>query len=161
MSNILKRFIKQSIIGFIMGVVVCLLIIFIFGATSPDDEITLVSPVFAEHVGGLVPAFIIQCILSGIIGIAGFGGAVMYRIENWSILRATLTHFFVEFPIYIAVSIILRWITLDDIFSIIFVVGLHFVAYTLIWLIQYFRVRRQVKDMNKGLDGLKKEKKSE
>ena len=156
MSTFTKKLICRSIIGFVLGVVVAMIITAVSGALSLNDgKLHLIDPGFADTVG-LVPGFIIQTILTGLIGVAGYGGAAMYRIERWSILRATLTHFLIEFPVFMAAAFVLRWISLTDISSILFMTGIHIAAYALIWVINFLKVKRQIKDVNSGLENMKK-----
>ena len=79
------------------------------------------------------------------------GSTVIYDVEKWSIVRATVTHFLLVFVLYFLLVITLGWFRLDDpVFWI--VVGAMAAGYILVWLIQYLLYRRKIREMNDVLN---------
>ena len=150
-----KRIILKSIIGFIMGIVVGLLITAIAFMFGENKEIVIVSPEFAQSIGNTALAFVIQSVLTGMLGVAGYGGSELYRIESWSLLRSTLTHFIIVISLFFVIAFTLKWIVISDIPMMLIMLGSYVAVYFIIWLVSYLKVNHQVRDINTGLEKMK------
>ena len=150
-----KRIILKSIIGFIMGIVVGLLITAIAFMFGENKEIVIVSPEFAQSIGNTALAFVIQSVLTGMLGVAGYGGSELYRIESWSLLRSTLTHFIIVISLFFVIAFTLKWIVISDIPAMLIMLGSYVAVYFIIWLVSYLKVNHQVRDINTGLEKMK------
>ncbi len=150
-----KRIILKSIIGFIMGIVVGLLITAIASMFGENKEIVIVSPEFAQSIGNTALAFVIQSVLTGMLGVAGYGGSELYRIESWSLLRSTLTHFILVISLFFVIAFTLKWIDIGDIPTMLIMLGSYIAVYFIIWLVSYLKVNHQVRDINTGLEKMK------
>ena len=137
MNEIRKKMLLLALRGFFLGVLVGIAIMFaevsFWGADMPDM------------------AYLIRhLILSGVVGLVPNAAVVMYEIEEWSIARATITHFVVTFGTLYAVAFVQGWFVPWSIgFWIMTVVCL--VMYIIIWLIQYLIYKRQIRKMNEEL----------
>lgn len=117
-------------LGLLLGIVMYVLVI-------PDGSV-IDKPYLVCHLLG-----------SGIVGLVGYGGAIVYDIESWSLGRATFTHYIVSFMTLFVVSELLRWFSHD----ILFGVFVFFSAvYAIIWLTEYFVWKYQVRKMNQDLE---------
>ena len=86
------------------------------------------------------------------------GCSVFYDIENWSILRATLSHFLLTLLSFYAMACLQRWMKLFDMVFWISTAA-FIVVYIIICLSQYFSWRRQVRKMNLELQAMKQREK--
>lgn len=154
-----KRFFIKCLIGFAGGILVGLTIIVISSMATNDMKPIFVDPEFAEAIGNTPLAILIQSILSGLLGLVGLGGSEMYSIESWSILKATLIHFVAVMVVFLAVSFTLRWMSIKEMPAIFIILGVFILVYAIIWLTQYLKGKKQVRDMNSGLEKMKKNKK--
>ena len=109
--------------------------------------------------GNELIAFIIQSIVSGLYVGCCFGGSVLYDIEDWSILRATITHFIITFGLFNITAIFLKWYSPSIVSNIIFF-GIMVVIYFLIWLIQYLIYKREVKKIETDIRQFRKKNKT-
>ena len=132
-----KVIIRSSIgfgLGVLIGVVICEITSTEYAA---DGWLLLCTPAYLDHIGNEVVAFVIQCVLCGLYGALGMGGAVVYDIENWSILRATLTHSCAVVCAFYAMAFYLRWIEVTDIAGIAILALFFVIPYVIIWLVNY------------------------
>ena len=154
-----KRFFIKCLIGFVGGILVGLFITVISSLVTNDMKPIFVDPEFAAAIGNTPLAILVQSILSGLLGLVGLGGSEMYRIESWSIAKATLVHFAAVMVVFLAVSFTLRWMSVKDMPAIFIILGVFILVYAIIWLTQYIKGKKQVRDMNSGLEKMKKNRK--
>ncbi len=155
MSNS-KRIFKKCIIGFIAGILFGLIITIVFSILTPGGRISFVNPEFTNEIGNMPVALLIQSVLTGLLGLVGYGGSEVYSVENWSITKATLIHFGAVIVVFFAIGFALHWMRVDDGLAILIMLGIYIFVYTVLWIIQYLRVKSQVRDLNSGLEKMKK-----
>ena len=89
-------------------------------------------------------------LLGGIPGAIAMGTAVIYGIEEWSLLRATVTHFLIVMGAMLLACFVLKWF---EPWSTPFWIMLaaELVGYVIVWLIMYLGYKKQVRKLNKLL----------
>lgn len=93
----------------------------------------------------------LNILLSAVFGALSMGSSAVYDIEEWSILRATVTHFVIVFASFNIIALPLGWFSFGSIeYWIIHAVMI--VVYFLIWLIQYLIYKHKVKELNRELE---------
>ena len=138
----LVRIFKRAGLGFLLGMAMGNIIAYF---TSSGSGLP-VAPQLIEAVGGEAGALLIQTVLSGLIGAAGFGGMLFYEIEKWSMLRTMATHFALISAVFLTVSRLLYWMT--TLTEILVMEGIMLVAYLIVWVIMCAVYRSQVKELN-------------
>lgn len=89
-------------------------------------------------------------LLGGIPGAIAMGSAVIYDIEEWSLLRATATHFLVVMGVILFACFLLKWFPpWSPAFWIMLAAEL--IGYVIIWLIMYYCFRKKVRTLNEML----------
>jgi hypothetical protein len=91
-----------------------------------------------------------QILLGGIPGAIAMGSVVIYDVEEWSILRATVTHFLVAMGAILFGCFVLGWFKPWST-SFWIMLAIEFAAYLLIWLIMYRCFRAKVRKLNELL----------
>lgn len=86
-------------------------------------------------------------LMGGIPGAIAMGAAVIYGIEEWSLLRATVTHFLIVMGALLLACFVLKWF---EPWSAPFWIMLaaELVGYIIIWLIIYLCYKKQVRKLN-------------
>jgi len=86
-------------------------------------------------------------LLGGIPGAIAMGATVIYDIEEWSLLRATVTHFLIVTGVMMLACFVLKWFRP---WSAAFWIMLTAVVigYFIIWLIIYCHYQKQVRKLN-------------
>lgn len=133
------KFIIRALLGFSLGMILgAIIYVLMVSDNEPVDKVYLLMQLFG----------------SGIMGIVGNGGAIVYDFEDWGLGRATFTHYIVTFFTMLSISEILGWFSHD----ILLIVALLFsLAYLIIWGTEYFVWKKEVKQMNIQLGLLKGE----
>ncbi len=134
--DIKTKFMIRALVGFSLGMLVG---IFTFVASASDtlpvDKVYLV----------------LHLILSGLLGGVSNGGAIVYDFEEWSIARATFTHYIISFMTLFVISEMLGWFP----HSVLLIVFIFFtIAYVIIWLTEYLAFKNEVKQMNEELKSM-------
>ena len=144
------RSIKRIMLGFVIGMAAGNLIAALFSYV-PGGNHLIVSELLLEKTGSESKAFLIQTLLSGVLGAVGMGGTVIYELENWNLLSCALTHFSLIFGVYVMIALYLGWITfsLQDIAGMAFFMG---IAYLIVFLIMLARYRKAVHELNEMLE---------
>ena len=86
----------------------------------------------------------------GIPGAIAMGTMVLYDIEEWSLLRATVTHFLIVTGVMLLACFVLKWF---EPWSTAFWIMLAVVAigYFIVWLIIYRCYKKQIRKLNELL----------
>ena len=141
MKKKLKKALLLSVIGFVIGVLIGAMFLYFNNPKAfSGSESTL--------------AIVLHFLVSGIYGGLVWGFVVVYDIEHWSVLRATLTHFLItcgSFCGFYALGIALDWIGLPPVGDILIFAAVFIGVYFIIWLIMYLSYRRKIRKLNEDL----------
>jgi MFS family permease len=133
------KFIIRALLGFSLGMIIgAIMYVLSVNDNEPVDKVYLLMQLFG----------------SGIMGIVGNGGAIVYDFEDWGLGRATFTHYIVTFFTMLSISEILGWFSHDIL--LIVVLAFSFV-YLIIWGTEYFVWKKEIRQMNRQLGLLKGE----
>lgn len=152
------RVIVLSSIGFGFGVIFSVLLCAFLASevTADGTELRLCAPEFIDAVGNPLTAFTIQAFASGINGVICMGGASIYSIESWSLVKCTVCHFIVSMTSYFVLAFSMRWFTVKDIRDALIMFVILVFVYFIIWIINYLTYKAELKAINKELEELKK-----
>ena len=135
------KFIIRALLGFSLGMIIgAIMYVLSVNDNEPVDKVYLLMQLFG----------------SGIMGIVGNGGAIVYDFEDWGLGRATFTHYIVTFFTMLSISEILGWFSHDIL--LIVVLAFSFV-YLIIWGTEYFVWKKEIRQINRQLGLLKSEQK--
>lgn len=150
------RFVVRASIGFGLGILIGTVIAALTGTSEGGDgRLYLCNKEFVDFIGNELIAFLIQSFLCGIQGVVGMGGAVVYEIEKWSTLKATLTHFLAVMISFYCIAFFSRWISVTDANSLIFPLLFMVPPYVFIWLANYLSYKLQINKINEKLNDFK------
>ena len=154
--NIRSRITYLSVLGFALGIIVDVIIHALFNAGGVDGVTGyFCAKAFVEYIGDPSRAIIIEILVVGFMGLIDMGSSVVYELESWSALKATVVHYITVMVVYYPIAFYLRWLSPGDTFvNICFFVALT-VAYIIIWVVQYLRSKSGVREINRELDKLK------
>lgn len=140
---------KRIILGFVIGMAAGNLIAALFSFAAGDNQI--VSELLLKRTGSVSEAFLIQTLLSGVLGAVGMGGSILYDLENRSLLSCALIHFFLIFGVYLIIALYLGWISfsLQEITLMAVLMG---TAYLIVFVIMLVRYRKAVRELNEILE---------
>ena len=93
---------------------------------------------------------LLHLLLSGVLGMVANGSSVIYEMDEWSIVRVTITHFLISMGTLYIIAFTLGWFYPSDSMCWI-MTAVCIAAYFLIWLIMYLIYRHKVTRMNEEL----------
>ncbi len=135
MNELKKQALQKAVVGCVLGLLVGLG----FSLLSKGERS------FLGLEGAAATA--LYFLISGLYGALSMGSSVVYGIEEWSIFRATMTHFLMV----IAGFAVLMWCISGSFWRYVsfwIMLAIMVVVYVLIWLIQYLAYRRRVEKIN-------------
>ena len=141
----MKRLLKYMLIGFAAGAAAGTLIVILSSGGH------FYSLELQRRLGGsAAAAIVIQTVLSGLIGAAGFGGVLLYETDL-PLAAATVLHFLLIEAVFLPSALFQGWIEFK--FSQIAVMMfIRLAAFFIVWLIMYFRYKRLAKELNDEID---------
>ena len=147
-----SRAVTLAAIGVAEGVIIGVLITATLTSLSMGDgTVYLCTPDFTRFIGDPLLAFVVEAVLSGVLGAVAMGTSAIYYIEEWSIIRATATHFIITMTTYFAVAFFCRWLHPRDIGYNLIIFSILVIVYTFIWLYNYLTSKNDVEEINKEL----------
>ncbi|MBR6222681.1 MAG: DUF3021 domain-containing protein [Lachnospiraceae bacterium] len=153
--NLKNKFILKASIGFSLGMLISVVINIIATAVTTGSGDFILSNPAAAYDGRSIKLILIELLTAGLLGMVGNGGAIVYEIESWSIVKSTSTHFVFTMITYIIVGRINGWLTPGlSMVNLIQIVSM-IVAYILICLFQYLVYKREVAELNDSIKKLK------
>lgn len=157
--SIKKRFIYKASLGFSLAVIIGI-VITVISASFGDEKDFLQDSVLSGRIENDMTVLVIELLLVGLLGVVGMGGSVVYELESWSLLKATVIHFLCTVGIYIFVGTILGWLSPKiGIWNYIQILA-YIAAYALIWMIQSVIYKKEIRDINRGVELLKRREKT-
>ena len=139
--------IKRIISGFICGMAIGNLIAIAFSYCFSPEHVLIFAPSLLEKAGSQANALALQTVLSGVYGAVGFGGMSFYEIEQWSLIKATVTHYVLILFTFILIGPYLGWVSLN-VKDVGFMFILLTIAFFIIWLIMFLRYQAEVRELN-------------
>lgn len=146
-----KQFFHDATTGILIGLILSIIFSFIYSPKdyAPLSPHSLVGQFMVQHQvhGSLVLLYCL--IIWGAIGILFSFGSRLFA-QDWSLLRATVTHFFVMLLGFVPLAILAGWFPLHWTFLLQLVFEFALV-YLIIWAILYKKEAKKVEQINQLL----------
>ncbi len=137
MNEIIKKVIMKAVLGFSLGLLAGGFFMWIGGA--PDTYLGVTG----------IGAIVLYLFCCGAYGIAVMEGQLLYDVEHYSLIRATLTHFLIIVVGLILLGVSFGW-RLDDVIVWI-IIGAYLIISVLVWIFMYLYTKHRVRKMNHNL----------
>lgn len=134
--NYVKEFLKRGLFGIPLGVFINQFTFFILAWNQ--SQVTLSSD-----------TIISQFIISAICGFYFVGVSIIFRIEQWSLLRQTLTHSIAMLP-YFPIAYFAGWMPAKPIGIVLFTFN-YLVIYIIIWVSYKKYWEKKAQEINREL----------
>ena len=147
-----SKIMKLALIGFVLGMLIGNLISFL----SHDKSVTplvIVSPVLIQRTGSVKAAMIVNTLLSGILGAVCMAGTIFHDPEefDWGMTKAAVLHFLLILAVNIPIALYCGWLK-PGFLNMLIWVSVMALAYFIVWLIMYFRYRKETEELNRMLN---------
>lgn len=117
--NYIKKFILRGLFGITLGVFINQFVYLILALQG--DVVSISSDII-----------ITQFVISSVVGFYSAGISVVFNVEEWSILRQTVTHF-IAMLVYFPIAIYAGWMPTTLLGRALFILN-YIVVYVVIWL---------------------------
>lgn len=148
--NIKKSILTRSLLGAPLGVVINYGIAICISLSIGDGSFYAVSPQLAADWGSELNAVLIQTGCSLLYGAVWGGASVIWEIEEWSLLRMTVTHLLLCSAATFPAAYFTRWMA-RSLGGILSYFSIFLIVYLCIWLFQFGNIKRRIQRINKEL----------
>lgn len=145
MTTLTKKTISRILIGFPLGVFINATISLIISLCQ--KELIVLTPMLIDRMGGALSAYCLQYLLSGIVGATFAGCSIIFEVEQWSLFKQSMLHFFPTSLLFLVVSLLCGWIPVDTLGIFIFLIAFFFL-YFFLWVSQYYFWKKQIEETN-------------
>lgn len=148
----LKKACIRAASGFAYGILIGQSVSIMISLGFGDGTYHAVIPEFSALFNTEITAVIVQMILRGILGAAFAATSIIFEMEKWSILKQYVLHFFITAAFWVPI-VYFCWMPRNAGGVLIFLA--NFVGvYAIIWLVQYFIAKNDVKKINEKINAL-------
>lgn len=142
-----KKIVQRGLLGFPIGVFISYSITILISLIVANGYYSPTVPSLVQKYGSEISAVTWQFILSGMLGAAYSIGSIIWEIDHWSILKQTVTHFFVISCSMFPIAYMMLWME-HSMWGVARYLGIFIGIYTVVWVIQYFIWKRKIKKVN-------------
>lgn len=142
-----KQVIGRALLGFPLGVFISITITMLTSIGLGDGRYLAVVPELSAQMGSELNAFILQYILSGILGAACGGGSCIWEMDEWSLLKRTLVYFIVLSGSMFPIAWFSWWMP-HSIGGALSYIAIFLALFAIIFAIQYFFWKIKLRKMN-------------
>lgn len=149
-GNLIPKICLRCLLGALGGLAASNIITIVISMFVGDGNYYAVVPELITDCGNEMNAVLIQAVCSLVYGAAWAGASLIWEAERWSLTRMTVTHLLLCSAATFPIAYFLRWMrhTPLGIFSYF---AIFFGIYLMIWLFQYFAIKKQIRQLNEGL----------
>ncbi|MDO5603450.1 MAG: DUF3021 domain-containing protein [Oscillospiraceae bacterium] len=149
-----KKLFFRCLLGAPVGLAISTIITVFISIAVGDGQFYPVVPQLADVCGTQLNAVLVQTICALLYGAAWGGASVIWEQEHWSLLRQTGFHFLVCSVFTLPVAYFMYWME-HSALGIFAYFGIFFSVYLLVWLIQYFIIKKRVQEINQKIQQTK------
>jgi ABC-type antimicrobial peptide transport system permease subunit len=142
-----KKVATRCLIGALIGLAISNLIAIVISLIVGDGRFYAVVPELIADCGTEINAVLLQTICSLLYGAAWAGASIVWEVDNWSILRQTITHLIICSLCTFPIAYFMRWMN-HSVFGTLSYFGSFFAIYFIIWMSQYIAIKKRIQQIN-------------
>ncbi len=146
-----KKAWQRALLGMPIGLAWSTAITIIMSLCEGDGKYYAVVPALIGDCGSEINAVLVQAICSLLYG-AAFGAASVIWQTDWSLTKMTVVHLLVISIAWLPIAWLMRWMK-HTVGGVFFYFGLFLLVYAIIWISQYSRMKKQISEINKRMNG--------
>jgi len=143
----LKKAMLRGILGFPLGIFLAVTITMLISIIKGTGQYYSVVPELINRTHNEVNAFVLQYILSGLLGFAFAAGSAVFEVEDWSITKQTVIHFFISTIAIFPIAYTCRWMD-NSVGGIATYISVFILTYAIVWVVQYSVWKKKIKEIN-------------
>lgn len=145
-----KNFVIKCLIGASLGLTISTVIAIVISIAVGDGGFYAVVPELIDDCGTEINAVILQTVCSMLYGAAWAGAATIWRKEEWSLLRQTVTHLAICSAATFPVAWLMRWME-HSVLGALSYFGIFLFIYIVIWISQYSAIKKRIQQINERI----------
>lgn len=149
-----KKILLSSLIGAPIGLTISYIITVIISISIGDGSYYPVVPEFADACGSEINAVVIQALCSLLYGASWGGASVIWNMQEWSLLRMSVTHLAVSSVFSFPIAYVMHWMP-HNVKGILIYFAIFIAIYAVIWLSQYASIKKKIEQLNKQVMNIK------
>ncbi len=146
-----KKITMRCILGFPIGIALGYIITIFSSLGWANGYYSPCVPELISVMGSEINAVILQTLLCGIIGSIFAASSVIWEIEHWSLVKQSGIYFLIILLTFIPIAYYMHWME-HSVKGVLSYLGIFVLIYIIIWVIQYVVGKKNVKEMNEGLN---------
>lgn len=135
--------INGVILGEFFGQMFSLLFSYLYGLSNYVPS----APTFTNHFNRPLNAVLASVILWGLMGFVFSAGGLIYKNEQWSILKRTIVTFIIYYCGFTPLAILAGWFPLTLINLAVFT-GIFILVFVIMWLVNMYITKRELGRIN-------------
>ena len=141
----------RGLLGIPLGITIGTILSIIISLVWGNGYYAPCTPELIENMGTEINAVILQTVLCGLLGAAFGAGAVVWRMDRWSLTKQTGIYFLITAAVMLPIAYVLYWMehSLKGLLGYAAIFAAIFIA---IWVVEYSLGRCIVAKMNKKLN---------
>lgn len=143
-----KKVMIRCLVGAPVGLAFSTMITIVISLLVGDGSYYAVVPELIADCGTEIRAVLLQAICSLLYGAAWAGASLIWEIDDWSILRQTVTHLIVCSLCTFPVAYFMRWMN-HSVSGIVSYFGIFIGIYIAIWVSQYTAMKQRIQQINR------------
>lgn len=145
-----RKICRYSLLGLPLGVTIGHVISILISLRWGQGYYSPCVPQLIEVMGSGIGAVIWQTILCALLGAAFGATSVIWENEPWSIMKQTGIYFAIDSAVMMLVAYLCYWME-HSVWGFISYFGIFTAVFIVVWLVQYLRVRNDLKKINSRL----------
>lgn len=152
-----KKIVLRGMLGFPIGVAIGYLITIVISLVWANGYYSPCVPELIAVMGNEINAVIFQTVLCGVLGMSFGVSSVIWEIEHWGVVMQTGIYFIVVSFVMMPVAYFTYWMehSMKGFFSYF---GIFALIFVIIWVMEFFIGKRNVRSMNANLYKMKSDK---
>lgn len=142
-----KLIILRSLLGAPIGLTISYLIPVFISLAIGDGNYYPIVPELAETCGSEINAVLLQTFCSLLVGAVCGGASVIWQIEEWSLMRMTVTHLVLCSAAMFPIAYLMQWLP-HNFVGFLRYFGIFFGIYFCIWGSQYVTIKKKLAAIN-------------
>lgn len=153
-KKIIKELKNRCFIGMLSGLLICQTIGILISLIKNDGNYYHVAPELIAVCKTETYAVIVQTLCAFVYGAVWAGSTVVWQIDKWSFLKQNIIHFLITSIVTFPIAYLTGWMNHTP-FGILSYFGSFAIVYVVIWLTNYFEMKKKVAQLNAGVKELK------
>lgn len=145
-----KEILMRCLLGAPIGLAISYAITIAISLIVNDGCYYAIDPGLVSDFGTEMNAVLIQAVCSLLYGAVWGGASAIWEMENWSLLKMTVTHLVVCSASTFPIAYLMRWMP-HKLSGILLYFGIFFGIYLLIWIASFCSIKHRIKQMNEKI----------